>query len=326
MKTPQRPIGTGFDEKSTAKDVIAGIDMEGKRIVVTGGHSGIGLEATRVLSEAGASLVVGARNVSEAKKALAGVENVEVSELDLSEPSSVDGFAENFRKAYGSLDVLINNAGIMATPFLRNSQGNEMQFATNHLGHFRLTGGLWDVIRNAKGRVITLSSSGHQFSGVDFDDPNFQSRPYDKWVAYGQSKTACSLLAVHLDEIGKESGVRAFAVHPGWIASTNLGRFMTDQDRAAFASPAPGASKFAASIIKSGPQGAATTVWAATSPQLEGMGGVYCADCDIAPLIADEVSQQNGVRRWAVDPGIAERLWELGERLSGFRWPVEILA
>lgn len=323
MNTPQEPIDTGFDENSTAEDVIAGIRLDGQQIIVTGGHSGIGRETTRVLSEAGATVIVGARNVDEAKKSLAGMKNVGVFELDLSEPGSVDRFAEKFNLVYRYCDVLINNAGIMATPLSRNSQGHEMQFATNHLGHFRLTGSLWKDLGGTKARVVNVSSSGHRYSGIDFEDPDFQRRPYDKWLAYGQSKTANSLFSVHLDEIGKGWGVRAFAVHPGYIAATNLKRFMSDEELAAASSAIRTNSKFGQPLIKSIPQGAATTVWAATSPQLEGMGGVYCADCNIAPLVADDSAQPNGVHRWAIDPDLAERLWELSEQLSGFKWPVE---
>jgi len=200
----------------------------------------------------------------------------------------------------------------MATPLLRNSQGYELQFATNHLGQFRLTARLWSELFRSKARVVTLSSLGHRFSGIIFDDPNFLQHPYEKWIAYGQSKTANSLFSVHLDKIGRELGIRAFAVHPGRIIST--------ESQSRKISPT-GDPRFVPSFLKSIAQGAATTIWAATSPQLTGMGGVYCADCDISPLVPETSEQTDGVRRWAIDPTMAQRLWQLSEQLCGINWP-----
>lgn len=291
-------------------------------MVITGGHSGIGLETTRVLAGAGASIVIGARDVRKAKDSVSQIKGVEVYELDLAEPASVDDFAEKYRQSFNRCDILINNAGIVATPLLRNSQGYESQFATNHLGHFRLTAGLWSELSQAKARVVTLSSLGHRFGGIIFEDPNFLHHPYEKWTAYGQSKTANSLFSVHLDRAGSTPGVRAFAVHPGRIVSTNLNRFMSDEEKAQVLKSAPtGDPGFVRSFTKPIAQGAATTVWAATSPQLNGRGGVYCADCDISPLVPDSSEQTNGVRRWAVDPSMAQSLWQLSEQLCGFKWP-----
>lgn len=299
-----------------------GLSIQGKVVVITGGHSGIGLETTRVLAGAGASIVIGARDVRKAKDSVSQIKGVEVYELDLAEPASVDDFAEKYRQSFNRCDILINNAGIMATPLLRNSQGYESQFATNHLGHFRLTAGLWSELSQAKARVVTLSSLGHRFGGIIFEDPNFLHHPYEKWTAYGQSKTANSLFSVHLDRAGSTPGVRAFAVHPGRIVSTNLNRFMSDEEKAQVLKSAPtGDPGFVRSFTKPIAQGAATTVWAATSPQLNGRGGVYCADCDISPLVPDSSEQTNGVRRWAVDPSMAQSLWQLSEQLCGFKWP-----
>ena len=299
-----------------------GLSIQGKVVVITGGHSGIGLETTRVLAGAGASIVIGARDVRKAKDSVSQIKGVEVYELDLAEPASVDDFAEKYRQSFNRCDILINNAGIVATPLLRNSQGYESQFATNHLGHFRLTAGLWSELSQAKARVVTLSSLGHRFGGIIFEDPNFLHHPYEKWTAYGQSKTANSLFSVHLDRAGSTPGVRAFAVHPGRIVSTNLNRFMSDEEKAQVLKSAPtGDPGFVRSFTKSIAQGAATTVWAATSPQLNGRGGVYCADCDISPLVPDSSEQTNGVRRWAVDPSMAQSLWQLSEQLCGFKWP-----
>lgn len=320
MTTQQQPIHSGFGETSTALQVINGIALNGKIIIVTGGHSGIGLETTKILSEAGATIIVGARDMVKATQTLADVKNVKIIKLDLSEPVSVNEFTNEYRKSFDRCDILINNAGIMATPLLRNSLGYEMQFATNHLGHFQLTGNLWNELRKSKARVICLSSLGHRFSGIQFDDPNFRTHPYEKWKAYGQSKTANSLFAVHLDKIGKEYGVRAFAVHPGRITSTELNRFMSDEEKATATSTTSSIPKFVPSFIKSIAQGAATTVWCATSSQLENKGGVYCADCDISPMVDDNSPQVNGVRSWAINPSMADELWTLSEKLSGSDW------
>lgn len=320
MATIQEPINSGFGETSTSPDVISGIDLHGKTVIVTGGHSGIGLETTKVFSEAGATIIVGARDLSKAKQALSEVKGVRIIELDLSEPLSVNSFANEYRKSFKTCDILINNAGIMATPLLRNSLGYEMQFATNHLGHFQLTAKLWKELRESQARIVCLSSLGHRFSGIKFDDPNFLTHPYEKWTAYGQSKTANSLFAVHLDKVGEKHGVRAFAVHPGRITSTELNRFMSEEERATALNAISANPKFMPAFIKSIPQGAATTVWCATSPQLNNMGGVYCADCDISPVVEDDSQQVNGVRRWAVNPSIAEQLWTLSKKLVGFEW------
>ena len=319
MATEQTPIQSGFSETSTATEVISGIDMNGKTIIITGGHSGIGLETTKVLSQAGATVIVGARDIMKAKQTLAEVKNVIIIKLDLSESSSADAFVNEYRKSFKTCDILINNAGIMATPLLRNSLGYEMQFATNHLGHFQLTARLWNELRASQARVISLSSFGHRFSGINFEDPNFLTHPYEKWTAYGQSKTANSLFAVHLNKAGEKYGVSAFAVHPGRITSTELNRFMSDEEKATATSAASSIPKFIPSLIKSIAQGAATTIWCATSPQLENKGGVYCADCDISP-VDDDSTQPNSVRNWAINPFMAEQLWTMSEKLVGFEW------
>ncbi len=320
MTTQQQPIQSGFSETSTASQVISGIDLHGKTVIVTGGHSGIGLETTKIFSEAGATIIVGARDTIKARQTLAAIKNVIISELDLSEPLSVNKFTNEYRKSFDRCDLLINNAGIMATPLLRNSLGYEMQFATNHLGHFQLTANLWNELRKSEARVICLSSLGHRFSGIQFEDPNFNIHSYEKWTAYGQSKTANSLFAVHLDKIGKEYGVRAFAVHPGRITSTDLNRFMSDEEKATATSATSTIPNYVPSYIKSIEQGAATTVWCATSPQLDNIGGVYCADCDVSPIVENDSLQVNGVRRWAINPAMAEQLWMLSEKLAGFDW------
>jgi NAD(P)-dependent dehydrogenase (short-subunit alcohol dehydrogenase family) len=322
MRTEQKPLLSGFGRETTAEEVLAGTDLSGKVAVVTGGHGGIGLETTRVLSNAGATIVVGSRDPKKANLAVAKMKSVEVSQLDLASPSSIDRFANEFLGSNRALDLLINNAGIMATPLMRDDRGYELQFATNHLGHFQLTARLWEALKKSRnGRVVALSSMGHTWGGVDFSDPNFNKRPYDKWVAYGQSKSANSLFAVELDKRGQEHGIRAFAVHPGGIL-TDLSRYMTDEDlrpygiyRVNGVITIPDVSKLP-ERFKTVEQGAATTIWAAGSPQLNGKGGVYCENCDIAPMVPADSKLYSGVRPWAVDEAAAEALWILSEKLT----------
>ncbi len=315
MKTEQKPLKSGFDAKTTAKEVLAGRDLTGKTAIVTGGYSGVGLETTRALAEAGATVVVPARTEEKARTALAGIPRVELGSLELIDPASIDAFADGFLRSGRPLHILINNAGIMAAPLHRDDRGYESQFATNHLGHFQLTVRLWPALKRAQGsRVVSVSSSGIRYGGVDFDDPNFAEREYDKWKAYGQSKTANALFAVAVDKRGESLSIRAFSVHPGGIY-TDLIRFLPAEELAALAASAGG-------TLKTPEQGAATTVWCATSPQLEGKGGVFCADVDIAPVITDfdpqaVDHQQTGVLPWAMDPELAERLWVLSEKMTG---------
>ena len=214
--------------------MLGGKDLSGKTVIVTGGYAGIGLETTRVLSEAGATVIVPARSAEKARANLEGFPRVELAALDLMNPESIDAFAESFLASGRPIDLLINNAGVMACPLSRDSRGNESQFSANHLGHFQLTLRLWPALIKAGGaRVISLTSRGHRFSDVDFDDPNFDRRPYDKWKAYGQSKTANALFALGLDRRGEAHGVRAFSVHPGGIL-TDLTRHLTDDDLKGF--------------------------------------------------------------------------------------------
>jgi NAD(P)-dependent dehydrogenase (short-subunit alcohol dehydrogenase family) len=322
MPTAQKPLVSGFGPRTTAEEALAGCDLRGKVAIVTGGHAGLGLETTRVLSNAGATIVVGSRDPKKAKLAVAKMKNVEIGELDLASPASIDRFASEFLKSNRTLDLLINNAGVMATPLTRDERGYELQFATNHLGHFQLTARLWEALKKSRNaRVVALSSSGHMWSGVDFSDPNFNKRPYDKWVAYGQSKTANSLFVVELDKRGQQHGIRAFAVHPGGIL-TDLSKYMTDEELGAYGVQRVNGVLTIPDVtevpmrFKTVAQGAATTIWAAVSSQLNGKGGVYCEDCDIADLVSADSELHSGVRPWAVDKAAAEALWTLSEKLT----------
>lgn len=315
MDTRQTPIGSGFGEHTTAEEVAKGADLRGLNVLITGGYAGIGLETTRALRDAGASILVAGRDVDKARRNLETMPDVEIDALDLADPRSIDDFAGRVLATNRPIHILVNNAGIMALPLARDARGYELQFATNHLGHFQLTKRLMPALERANGaRVITLTSAGHRFGGVDFDDPNFERRPYDKWKAYGQSKSANSLFSVELDRRGKDKNIRAFAVHPGRVLITELSRHISDDDlKAAGIKNADGS--FAGAAMKTIPEGAATSVWCAISPQLNEMGGVYCADCDVSPLVAADSPSLIGVREWAIDPVAAERLWELSERM-----------
>jgi len=316
MNAFQKPLKTKWTPASTASEVAEGVDLTGKVAIVTGGASGLGLETTKTLSGAGARVIIGVRDVERARDAVAGLPGVEIRGLELTSPSSVDAFAADIVATAPTISLLVLNAGVMATPLFRDGNGNEGQFSTNHLGHFRLAIRLWPCLRAAAtSRIIAISSRGHMIPGFDLDDLAFKNRPYDKWVAYGQSKTANSLFAVAADRRGQDHGIRAYSVHPGSIVGP-LARHLSNEEIAAFDAldangnpiidPATDRKNFA--------QGAATTVWCATTSQLEGIGGVYCENSDIAAI---EPEARSGVRPYAVDGEIAERLWIESLRLSG---------
>jgi NAD(P)-dependent dehydrogenase (short-subunit alcohol dehydrogenase family) len=314
MTTAQHKIGSGFGATTTAAEAVDGLDLTGKLAVVTGGYSGIGLETTRALVGAGAHVVVPARRRQAAEEALAGLANVEVDELDLGDLGSVRAFAERFLTTGRRIDLLIANAGIMACPETRVGPGWEAQFATNHLGHFALVNRLWPAVAEGA-RVVSLSSRGHHHSPIRWDDIEF-TEGYDKWAAYGQAKTANVLFAVQLDKLATEKGVHAFALHPGGIM-TPLQRHLSRAEMVE-----RGWMDEAGTMLvefKTPEQGAATTVWAATSPRLAGLGGLYLEDCDVAELSPDgaEGLAAAGVRRYALDPEQAERLWTLSAELTG---------
>ncbi|MGH3196500.1 MAG: SDR family NAD(P)-dependent oxidoreductase [Streptosporangiaceae bacterium] len=329
MTHKQHPIGTGFTAASTADDVLAGIDLSGRNAVVTGGHAGLGLEATRALAKAGASVTVGSRDPDGAASALAGIERVEVGRLDLLDPVSIDAFAARYLDSGRPLHILLNNAGIMGGPLVRDTRGYESQFATNHLGHFQLTLRLLPALRAAHGaRVVDTTSGATRISDIRWDDPQFTTG-YDPMLAYGQSKTANVLFAVELDRRWAEDGIRGYAAHPGIIVGTNLGSSMPADQVQARQLAMGLVDESGRPIIdpKSGKktpqQGAATIVFGAASPLLADIGGVYLKDNDISPLDdaadpnaqgADLIRSQNVVPH-SIDPQSARRLWEMSEQL-----------
>ena len=305
--------------RSEPHEILDRVDLSGRRVVITGGYSGLGLETTRALVGAGADVVAPARRPDHARQVFAdeGLASVSVAELDLGDLSSVEAFAATQIADGTSIDIMIDNAAVMACPETRIGDGWESQFATNHLGHFALVNRLWPLIAaDGGGRVVSLSSTGHKLSPMRWDDVQFTAGDYDKWVAYGQAKTANSLFAVQLDRLGASSGVRAFAVHPGGIM-TPLQRHLPQEEMIAM-----GWMDEAGNVnemFKSPTQGATTTLWCATSSQLDGMGGVYCEDCDVAtePASDDPMARFIGVAGHAIDPAEAERLWSFSADLTG---------
>lgn len=313
IQEQQRPIGSGFGRTSTASEVVAGVDLSGKIAVVTGGYSGIGVETTRALAGAGATVVVPVRDRSKADATLANVAgDVRIEAVDLADLSSVRALAGRILRDHDAVHILINNAGVMACPETRVGPGWEAHFAINYLGHFVLTGALLPALERADGaRVVCLSSSTHHISPIRWDDVHFTANAYEKWTAYGQSKTASSLLAIGLDLRYRARGIRAFAVDSGGV-QTPLQRHLPVTEMAALGwvdeSGAPNPA--AASMFKSVEAGAATSVWCATSPQLR-LGGVYCEDCEVASVATDDSPPFTLVQPWAIDTEAADRLWKL---------------
>lgn len=307
-----------FDAESTASEVVAGLDLSGVSAIVTGASGGLGAESARALAERGARVTITARDGAKAEgvaaqiRASTGNEKVDVMSLELTNLDSVRAFAKEFAARHDRLNVLLNNAGVMACPLERTSQGWEMQFATNHLGHFLLTGLLAPMlIASAPSRVVNVSSRGHRFSPVLFDDLHFEKTPYDKWVAYGQSKTANVLMALELDRRLVGKGVRAFGLHPGGI-QTELGRHLDEDDIKELMSRAPSGGF----LWKTVESGAATSVWGCTAPELEAKGGLYLDDCQIASERTSD-DDPGGYEAWALDPEAAKRLWTISEELVG---------
>jgi NAD(P)-dependent dehydrogenase (short-subunit alcohol dehydrogenase family) len=321
----QKPVGSGFNAQSTTSDVIRGIDFTGKIAVVTGGNTGIGLETTQTLAAAGATVIVPARDTEKAKRNLAGIANVELETMDLMNPASIDEFAQKFIASGRPLHLLINNAGIMWAPLRRDKRGIESQLATNYLAQFQLTARLWPALKKANGaRVINVSSQGHQFAPFNFDDPNFLYRKYETLQAYGQSKTAVNLFSLELDNRGKAHDVRTYSLHPGSIHGTELGREASVElfQKMGFYDEEGNMNPEVVASLKTIPQGAATTVWAATSPLLHNLGGVYCEDVEVAE-INHEQTFSAGVKSYSLDETHAKRLWKLSEEMTGIIFDVD---
>jgi len=317
-----------FGATSTTDDVLSGVKLKGKRILVTGVSAGLGVETVRSLAAHGAQVVGAARNLSKAKAATKQVRrdaeanggSLELIELDLASLKSVRACADGLLEKGEPFDVVIANAGVMATPFGHTADGFETQFGTNHLGHFVLVNRIASLIRSG-GRVINLSSAGHRYSNIDLEDPNFERTPYDPMVAYGRSKTANILFAVAFDKRHRDRGLRAAAVHPGGI-QTELGRYQDpgriekvidqiNQQRAA-----QGKGPFQWKTI---PQGAATSVWAAVVATADEIGGQYCEDCRVGHVVPNDLPAgiSEGVRGYALDPKAADALWKKSEELVG---------
>ena len=303
----------GFDATSTTDGVLDGIDLTGKHIVVTGASAGLGEETTRALAAHGASVTMAARDAERSAAAAARIResvpdaHLEVRTLDLASLRDIDRFADDFLSAHDHVDVLINNAGVMACPFATTADGFELQIGTNHVGHFLLTQLLMPTLGEGS-RVVALSSAGHRFSDVDLEDPNFETTPYDPWGAYGRSKTANALFAVELDRRLAERGAHAYSLHPGGIV-TELGRHLTEETLAAMTASLPPGETMEWKTV---PQGAATSVFAATAPGLDAHGGAYLEDCAIAEC-NDVPDSRGGIKPYAIDPDRAAVLWTKSE-------------
>jgi NAD(P)-dependent dehydrogenase (short-subunit alcohol dehydrogenase family) len=316
-----------FGATSTTDDVLEGVNLSGKRILVTGVSAGLGVETARTLAAHGATVVGAARDRGKAQGATAQVRadaknggSLELVELDLASLASVRACADGLNAAGKPFDVVICNAGVMATPKGKTADGFETQFGTNHLGHFVLVNRIASLLKSGS-RLVNLSSAGHRFSDVDLEDPGFEHTPYTEFGAYGRSKTANILFAVEFDRRHKGEGVRAAAVHPGGI-QTELGRYMTDEIRTALianinaANAAAGAPAFSWKTI---PQGAATSVWAGVKASADEVGGKYCEDCHVAEIV-ESAEIREGVKPYALDPDHAKALWAKSEEMVGERF------
>lgn len=313
----QKKLDSGFGLKTEPSEILHGKDLSGKVAIVTGGYSGIGLETTKALVTAGAKVYVPVRTPEKATEALADVAGVTVDAMDLADLNTVKRYAASVKDRESGIDLLINNAGIMACPETRVGNNWEAQFAVNHLGHFVLTTELLPLLLEAgNSRVVCLSSVGHLRSDVLWDDINFESTPYEKWTAYAQAKTANALFARGLDIKYSDQGLKAISVHPGGIL-TPLQRHLANEEMQALGwIDADGnLSELAAAMFKSPTQGASTSLWAATSELLDSVGGVYCEDCDVANLVTDESPRGVDVAPWAASDEGAERLWEVSEKM-----------
>ena len=317
----QKPIISGFDSKSDADKIVKEKDLSGKIAIVTGGYSGIGLETSRALVAIGAKVIIPAKRTEVAVQNLEGIVSKEnIVEMDLGNLNSVRKFTEDFKESFGKLDLLINNAGIMACPETRIGNGWESQFAVNHIGHFLLTKELMNLMAENNGaRFVSLSSSAHSLTGILWDDIHFHNNPYDKWMAYGQSKTASSLIAIEFHRRMIDKGVSGYSVHPGGII-TPLQRHLENAEMVALGwmdedgSP----SEMAKNFFKTTSQGASTSLWCATSSSIDNIGGVFCEDCDVASRkneVDESLQRYFGVADWAIDTDEASKLWGITEKM-----------
>ncbi|MDP4576137.1 SDR family NAD(P)-dependent oxidoreductase [Qipengyuania sp. G39] len=312
-----------FGFSSTADEVLEGKDLSGRTALITGGYSGLGKETARAMAARGAHIILSGRDATKldhAAREIADATGAKVETLvcDLASLDSVRKAAKEANERFDKIDLLINNAGVMAPPLERTEEGFELQFGTNHVGHFLLTNLLMPLVEKGdRPRIVNLSSRGHHFDHVHFDDPNYQGRDYEKWTAYGQSKTANILFSVGLEQRLGDKGVHAYALHPGGI-QTNLGRHMTEEDMAWMMNRIKKMAEKSGEEpqgFKTIPQGAATTCWVATTDELEGAGGVYCEDCHVANQ--DDEDTTGGVKSYAIDRDNAERLWAMSEEMVG---------
>ena len=341
----QKPINSKFGHNSTAMEIVQGLDFNGKNVVITGGYAGMGLETTKALASIGANILVLARDTKRAKHNLKNIPNIEIEYFDLLNPEIINTFSENFVSTSKPIHVLINHAGIINLPKLtKDTRGYEYQFATNHLGHFTLTAKLFPALIKANGaRVIVVSSRGHRFGGVLFEDINFEKTEYNGMRAYAQSKTANALFALKLNEIGVKHNIKAFSVHPGPVPSSELFagslvgiapnfqisliRFLSKIMRGLHLTELlnmlrKSKIEHEGDLFKTIQQGAATTVWCATNNDLRSIGGVYCEDCNIAKAVPADSNEPFGVRPWAIDQEMANRLWEISEKMTGTKFVV----
>lgn len=313
-----------FGADSTTSEVLEGIDLTGKLAVVTGASGGLGEETVRALAAQGARVVLTARDLTKAEGAIrrireaTGSDRLELEALELSSLASVRACAKRLLERHPELHLLINNAGVMACPLSRTAEGFELQLASNHIGHFLLSGLLLPALRRAApSRVVAVSSVGHRVSPMVFEDLHFERRPYNRWVAYGQSKTANVLFAVEFERCFGREGVHAYALHPGAIP-TDLNRHLSAEEVAEVEGRLPPEKR----RLKTVTSGAATTVYAATAPEIEGHGGVYLEDCRIA-AVNDAKGSNEGVKSYALDPQAARRLWAASEQMVGERFGTE---
>jgi NAD(P)-dependent dehydrogenase (short-subunit alcohol dehydrogenase family) len=339
-KSLQSPINSKYGHKSTAMEIVNGLNISGKNVVITGGYAGTGLETTKALASIGANIIVLARDTKRAKINLKYIKNIEIEPFDLLKMETIDAFTAKYLATKKPVHILINHAGIINLPRLtKDSRGYEYQFATNHLGHFALTAKLFPALIKANGaRIIEVSSRGHRLGGVIFDDINFEKTEYTGMKAYAQSKSANILFALKLNELAWKHNIRAFSVHPGPVPSSeifagsmvgllpnnkiSLMRLTSKIMRGLHVTEIlnmlrKSKIKHEADLFKTIQQGAATTVWCAVNDDLNNIGGVYCEDCNVAKVVSADSNEPFGVRPWAIDTEAANRLWEISEKMTG---------